>query len=157
MSANDFTNPNPPGVQGVPEFVRTQALSSSGLPLDGLPAGRAPAANSVPTVLSTEDFARLGSVAFGGANCTPVSVASATGKTLLKAANAARTGVTIANDSTSILYVLQGTGTPSATNYTFALPAKGTVAADRTISGYSGEINGAWATANGFAMVSEVS
>lgn len=118
--------------------------------------GRASAANSAPLVLSTEDFARLGSVAFGGAATAVTSVASAAASTTLKAANAARTGIIIANDSTSILYVLLGTGTASATNYTFAIPAKGTVPTDRTVNGYTGAIQGIWSAANGFAMVTEV-
>lgn len=128
----------------------------SGGTATALPPGRAAAASSVPTVLSNEDFARLASIAFGGATGTTTSVTSVATSTTLKAANAARTGITIANDSTAILYVLLGTGTASATNYTFALAAKGTVAADRTVSGYTGAIQGIWASANGFAMVTEV-
>lgn len=134
----------------------TSASNGSGGTATALPPGRAAAASSVPTVLSNEDFARLGSIAFGGGTPTVTSVTSVAATTSLKAANAARTGITIANDSTSILYVLMGTGTASATNYSFALPAKGTVPSDRTISGYTGAIQGFWVSANGFAMVTEV-
>lgn len=96
-------------------------------------------------------------MAFGGATSTTVSVPSATSKTLIKAANAARLGAIIANDSTAIMYVLLGTGTPSASNYNFQLPAKGTTPADRVITGYTGEINAIWASANGVALVTEIS
>lgn len=130
--------------------------SSSGTENTALPPGRAAATASVPVVSSNEDFARLGSIAFGGGTATVTQVTSVAATTSLKAANAARTGITIANDSTSILYVLLGTGTASATNYSFALPAKGTVPSDRTISGFTGAIQGFWVSANGFAMVSEV-
>lgn len=130
--------------------------NGSGGTATALPPGRAAAASSVPVVLSNEDFARLAAVAFGGSTGTTTSVASVATSTSLKAANAARTGITIANDSTSILYVLLGTGTASATNYTFAIAAKGTIASDRTVTGYTGAIQGIWATANGFAMVTEV-
>ena len=136
--------------------IATTSYSSGGTENTALPPGRAAAAASVPVVSSTEDFARLGSIAFGGGTATVTSVTSVAATTSLKAANTARTGITIANDSTSILYVLMGTGTASATNYSFALPAKGTVPSDRTISGYTGAIQGFWVSANGFAMVTEV-
>ncbi len=83
-------------------------------------------------------------------------VASSATSVALKAANANRKGITIANDSTAILYVLLGTGTASSTNYTFAIAAKATVASDRTITGYTGAIQGIWAAANGFAYVTEL-
>lgn len=150
-------NPN-----GVPIGTSTNPLvttagNSNGTTQDPLPPGRAPASLSVPLVLCIEDFARLGSVAFGGATPTVTSVASATGATTLKAANANRVGLIIANDSTAILYVLFGAGTPSATNYSIQIPAKGTTPTDRPITGYTGLVQGAWASANGFAMVTEVS
>lgn len=141
---------------------RRSALMVVGANADGssqsaLPAGRAAAASSVPTALSTEDFGRLGTVAFGGSAASVTNITSAAANTLLKAANAARVGLIIANDSTAILYILLGTGTASATNYSFALPAKGTVAADRTITGYTGEVRGFWASANGNGLVTEIS
>jgi len=87
---------------------------------------------------------------------TVVSVVSAVANTLLKAANTSRKGLIITNDSTSILYVLLGAGTASATNYTFAIAAKGTVAADRTITGFTGIVQGFWPAANGNALVTEL-
>lgn len=143
-------------VNGPANPISTSVSDGSGGTATALPPGRAAASASVPVVSSNEDFARLGSIAFGGGTATVTQVTSVASTTSLKAANAARTGITIANDSTSILYVLLGTGTASATNYSFALPAKGTVPSDRTISGFTGAIQGFWVSANGFAMISEV-
>lgn len=97
-----------------------------------------------------------GGTSAAAATSTTTPVAGAAATTLLKAANTSRKGLIIANDSTSILYVLLGTGTASATNYTFAIAAKATVAADRTITGYTGAVQGIWSAANGFAYVSEL-
>lgn len=117
-----------------------------------LPPGRAAAASSVPVVLSTEDLAELKRASSGAT----VSVASSATAVTLKAANTSRIAVTIANDSTAILYILLGTGTVSTSLYTYALPAKATVASDRTISGFTGAITGIWASANGAALVTEL-
>jgi hypothetical protein len=87
---------------------------------------------------------------------TTVPVASSATAVPIKAANANRVAITIANDSTAILYILLGAGTVSATNYTYAIPAKGTTAADRTITGYTGLITGIWSAANGNALVTEL-
>lgn len=89
-------------------------------------------------------------------NGSTVAVASSATPVTIKAANANRVAVTVANDSTAILYILLGAGTVSATNYTYAIPAKGTTAADRTISGYTGIITGIWSAANGNALVTEL-
>jgi hypothetical protein len=106
-------------------------------------------------------FSKVVSAVPGGASApaatsTTTSVTGAAASTLLKAANANRKGLIIANDSTAILYVLLGTGAASATNYTFSIPAKATTAADRTITGFTGAVQGFWPAANGFASVSEL-
>lgn len=85
---------------------------------------------------------------------TPVA-SSATAVTL-KAANTSRKSITIANDSTAILYVLLGTGTVSSTNYSMALAAKSSVASVMTVDNYTGIITGIWASVNGNAMVTEL-
>lgn len=123
-------------------------LTSGGA--NGNPAGQEIGISGRPVYTTSNDQ-------FGGANAAVVSIPSATGATTLRSANAGRLGLTIANDSTAILYVLFGNGTPSATNYTLMIPAKGTTPTDRNISGFTGLVQGAWATANGFAMVTEVS
>jgi hypothetical protein len=137
--------------------MASAAVNADGSSQTALPPGRAAATSSVPTVASNEDFARLGSIAFGGANATVAAVSSAASSKLLLAANAARTGAIIANDSTAILYVLFGTGTASVTNYSIQIGAKATIPLDRVVSGYTGAIQGAWATANGNALVTEFS
>jgi hypothetical protein len=72
------------------------------------------------------------------------------------AANANRLGATISNDSTAILYLLLGTGTASATNYTVALDQKGSVAAYFEVPfDFTGIITGIWASATGSARVTE--
>lgn len=101
--------------------------------------------------------APMSAIAYGGSGATATNVPSSAADGLLKAANASRVGLVISNDSTAILYVLLGTGTASATNYTYALPAKGTVAVSQVISGYTGMVRGIWGSANGFAMVTEIS
>jgi hypothetical protein len=82
---------------------------------------------------------------------------SATNVTLL-AANPDRQGATIYNDSTAILYVKLG-ATAEATSYTIALPAGATPAAASYYEvpyGYTGIIDGIWASANGAARVTEL-
>lgn len=84
---------------------------------------------------------------------TVTPIASAAADTLLLAANTARTVATIANDSTSVLYVLLGTGAASSTNYTAKLFTDDYY----EIPGdYTGQIRGRWVTANGFAYVTEL-
>lgn len=117
-----------------------------------LPPGRAAAASSVPVVQSNEDLAEVRRATTG----TTTSVTSSATAQTIKAANTSRAGITIANDSTAILYLLLGAGTVSATTYTYAMPPKGTVAATQVISGFTGIITGIWASANGFASVTEL-
>lgn len=90
------------------------------------------------------------------------SVASSATSGVLLAANAGRAArqdgpsVVIANDSTAILYVLLGAGTASSSNYSYPVAAKGTTATVLEIWGYTGPIQGVWASANGAALVTEL-
>lgn len=84
------------------------------------------------------------------------SVASSATPVPIKAANTARRGIVISNDSTAILYVLLGAGTVSSSFYTYAIAAKATVAPSLNITGYKGIITGVWASANGAALVTEL-
>lgn len=92
----------------------------------------------------------------GGVEATTATLAnvvsSATSVTLL-AANTARIGATIFNDSTAILYVKLGT-TASATSHTIQMAA-GTYY--EVPFGYNGRIDGIWASANGNARITEFS
>jgi hypothetical protein len=79
---------------------------------------------------------------------------STTNGTALQAANTSRVGLYIFNDSTAILYVKLGTGA-SPTDWTIKLPAGGFY--ELPVPYYRGAVSGVWASANGFARVTEVS
>jgi hypothetical protein len=99
----------------------------------------------------------------GGSGGTPVaatatttSVTGSASAVTLLAANTNRTGASITNDSAAILYILLGTGTVSATNYTYAIDAKSTVPGVVEIpADWHGIITGIWASATGAARVTE--
>lgn len=100
--------------------------------------------------------ATLRSLAPASANVTVTSVPGAIATTTLLAANANRLGGSIVNDSTAILYILLGAGAASATNYTYVLDGKTTVGGTFEIpEGWTGAIQGIWATATGNARVTE--
>lgn len=90
-----------------------------------------------------------------GANTgTTTSVASAASTTSLLAADANRYGFTVANTDANLLYVLLGTGTASATNYTFTVAPN----SDRTVSDYTGAVQGIWAAdGSGAALLTVIS
>lgn len=81
------------------------------------------------------------------------SVAGAVADTLLLAANTARRGATVFNDSTAVLYLLLGTTAASATNYTVQLTAN---AYYEIPFDYAGMIRGIWSSAAGNARVTEL-
>lgn len=83
----------------------------------------------------------------------PSSVTAAAADTLLLAANTARRGATVYNDSTAALSLSLGTAAASATAFTVKVPASGYY---EVPFGYSGQIRGIWAAANGAARVTEV-
>lgn len=82
---------------------------------------------------------------------------SASSVTLL-AANTARSGAIIVNDSTAILYVKYG-ATASATSYTVPMAGTGggIPAYHEVPFGYPGIIDGIWASATGAARITELS
>lgn len=87
----------------------------------------------------------------------PTNVASANADTALLAANAARRGVIISNDSTAKLYVLfdqSGAGAASAANFTYVIPAGATF--EMPVPIFRGRIRGFWSAANGSAGVTDV-
>ena len=83
---------------------------------------------------------------------TVASVAAAVADTTLLAANASRMGASVFNASTAILYLNLGTGA-SAASYTVRMTPN---AYYEIPFGYSGQINGYWAAANGAALVTQV-
>lgn len=88
---------------------------------------------------------------------THSNVSAAAADTVLLAANAARLpGSTITNDSTAILYIKLGGGA-SATSYWVAIDGKTTVGGNAILTdGYTGAVNGFWASATGSARVTEM-
>lgn len=84
------------------------------------------------------------------ANTTVVSSASSV--TIL-AANAARKGATITNDSTAILYLSLAGGTASTSNYSVQLSSGAYYEVPFTINT---ALTGIWASANGNARVTEL-
>jgi hypothetical protein len=94
-------------------------------------------------VLTTKQASSTGTLA---------NVASSASSVTLIASNASRLGATIHNDSTQILYVKFGT-TASATSYTVKMVAD---AYYEVPYGYTGRIDGIWASANGNARVTEL-
>lgn len=79
-------------------------------------------------------------------------VASSATSVTLKATNANRLGLMIFNDSTSVLYVKFG-ATASTTSYTVKMTAGQYYEAP---FGYTGVVDGIWASANGNAYITEV-
>ena len=94
----------------------------------------------------------------GAAGSTPASAATITNvvasavSVTLAAANAARKGVTVHNDSTVVLKLKLG-ATASAASFTVNMAADSYY---ETPYGYTGRIDGIWASATGFAKVSEL-
>lgn len=85
---------------------------------------------------------------------TQSTVNSANTSTTLLAANTARYGFTIVNTDANALKVLLGSGTASATNYTFEISP----GVSRSVTGYSGIVKGIWdADGSGAAIITEIS
>lgn len=102
-----------------------------------------------------------GAPAWGEPNATATitSVNDQATTVQLVAANANRRGGSIVNDSTSILYVLLGSGSASTTNFTVAIDGKTTVPGYYDIpANYTGAIQGIWsADSSGAARITEIS
>lgn len=81
--------------------------------------------------------------------------------TLTNVASSASTGSILAasgasqryiwNDSTAVLYLTYGSSAASVTNYTVQVPSQGS-----HVTTFNGPIQGIWASANGFARVTEL-
>jgi len=78
---------------------------------------------------------------------------SGTSANLVLAANAARKGVVVYNESTAIMYLGFGTAHVSATDYTYQIPAGATL---ELPFGFSGQLRAIWTSANGFARITEL-
>ena len=94
----------------------------------------------------------LTAVQQSASTATLTNVASSASSVTLLSANANRLGFTIWNDSTAILYVKFGT-TAAATDCTVKMVAD---AYYEVPFKYTGIVDGIWASANGFARVTEL-
>lgn len=122
------------------------------LPVAVISGGGGPSTVAVSSVAGT-----VATQANRSATGTPTTVAGNASSVTLLAANAARLGATIVNDSSAILYLLLKTGgTASSSVYTYQLPPAGTVPAVLELPfGYTGDVIGIWASATGNARVTE--
>lgn len=82
----------------------------------------------------------------------PVSVSSLNTNAVLLAANPARRGYTLFNDSTQALYLLNADKVASSSVYSCKIAAAGYYEAPFA---YCGPVNGIWAAANGNARIVE--
>jgi len=84
------------------------------------------------------------------------TVADTATSTTLLASNSNRLGATIANDSSAVLYVLLGSGTASATNYSVRMVQYSYY---EVPFNYTGQIVGVWASdpGDGAARITELS
>lgn len=84
---------------------------------------------------------------------TLTNVASSATNVALLASNSSRKGLVIVNDSTQKLYINFG-ATASSTAYTYFLNSNDIL--EITSNCYIGAINGIWASANGYARITEL-
>lgn len=99
---------------------------------------------AVQGVLSTKSTALT--------SATPAQIASSATAVTLQASNAARRSLIVFNDSTSVLYLRYG-GTASSTSYTVKVAAGGYW--EMPLPAFTGAVSAIWASANGFAYVTE--
>lgn len=109
-------------------------------------------ASRVTMVDSTGAAVALASTTAPATGATTSVASSATTVTIL-AANTARRGATVYNDSTQVLYLLLGAGTASSSVYTVQLAAG---AYYEVPFGFTGVLTGLWASANGNARVTQI-
>jgi hypothetical protein len=83
---------------------------------------------------------------------TRSDVSGTTSSTTLKAANANRLGIRICNDSSAVLYLLEGAGTASSSNFTTKLYQDELYVSND----FTGIVVGVWASATGAARVTEL-
>lgn len=88
------------------------------------------------------------------ATAAAASVASSVSTTTLLAANTARKGATIYYDGSAILYLLEGSGTPTSALFTYKL-GNGFYTSYEAPAGFTGTIKGIWSSAVGSALVTE--
>ncbi len=108
---------------------------------------------SAATVAVTSVAGTVATAELRGATATRTSVASSASSVTLLAANANRKDASVYNDSTANLYIALGTVAASAANFTVLVASGGFY---EVAYGYTGQIVGIWASANGNARVTEL-
>lgn len=125
----------------------TTKLTSQGVTLMS-PGGAAAVGTSTNPMVTAEAKATAGA---------KTSVTSAASSTSLIAANTNRKMLIITNESTAVLYIDLSGGTASATSYSVVLgPTATSVSPSFTIGNFTGAVTGIWASANGFARITEL-
>lgn len=138
---------------GVSEILALSKITD-GTNVATVKAASTAAAAADPALVVTQS---PNSIPIASTTGTMTNVASSASSVTLLSANTARRGATIANDSTSLLYVVFGT-TASLTNFTVQIGAKvgSNIAYYEVPFGYQGRLDGIWPSANGFARVTEI-
>ena len=89
--------------------------------------------------------------------CTTTSFNAATTSQQFLGTTGGRCGGTVANNSSAVLYVLLGNGTASSSNFSVALVGNANgISYYELPFNYIGPVQGAWATATGQALVTEL-
>lgn len=99
----------------------------------------------------------FGTSATGAPSATATAltnVTSSASSVTVLAANTSRKQATIYNESTSVLYLKLNSVAASATSYTVQIAPSGYYELPSPV--YTGLITGIWASANGFARVTEI-
>ncbi len=160
-------NPAPGASQGliIDAAAVGDTTGSSSTIGDGTYAWRKAAVKAASTAAATTDTALVVAVSPNNViSANPKSstgtlsnVASNASSVTLLAANTSRVGATIWNDSTQVLYVKFGT-TASTTSATIRMAASTATQTSyyEVPFGYTGRIDGIWASANGFARITEI-
>jgi hypothetical protein len=107
------------------------------------------------TAADVSAAAPMPTAAIGAATGTPANVAASATSVTVLAANAARKGALIVNDSSAALYLLFAASAASTTSYSVKLNPGETLVLEQ--GDYAGEIRGIWTVAAGNARVTEIS
>jgi hypothetical protein len=110
--------------------------------------------NSTNKLVISSNGAILAAPPAPTASTVTAITSTVTNGTTLQATNTARAGLYIFNDSTAVLYVKLGTGA-TPTDWTIRIAAGGFY--ELPVPYYRGAVSGVWASANGFARVTEIS
>lgn len=133
-------------ISGV-HYQRTKMVVGAPGTATDLAPGQAAMAASIPVALAS-DQPKPWAASVAGSVSAFTSVSSAT----LQASNGSRKGLTIFNEGAGILYVLLGSGTASATNYTLQMKTGDYY---EVPFGYTGQVNAIFGAA-GTARVQEM-